>query len=184
MHSDILKAQDKFQAIMREVGIDKLKIKDEEGREVTGVNLQAMALPDMWLPRLMMRTDDVSALLTGERAFECGYKYNKKTLTGIIPHEINEIEAKEYGYSTKILGDDKLIKLIMKHSLMTSVSNLNGYAQLNQFETYHLSDKSDLFVRPMQEELLVASLLRDFTKRAAPMIELALNRANDPEMKI
>jgi hypothetical protein len=184
MHSDILKAQDKFQAIMREVGIDKLKIKDEEGREVTGINLQAMALPDMWLPRLMMRADDISTILTGERTFKCGYKYDKKTLTGVMPCDINEAERKEYGYSNKTLDDDELVKLIMKHSLMTSVSDLNGYAQLNDFETYHLSEDSDLFVRPMQAELLVASLLRDFTKRAAPIIELALKRANKLEMKI
>jgi hypothetical protein len=184
MHSEILNAQDDFQSIMKDVGYEKLKIKDEEGNVVTGLNVLAMALPDMWLARLMIRADDVARAITEERVFDVGYKYDNKTLTGIVPAELSDEEATEYGYDSKVIKDDELRKIIMKHAVMTSIEVVDGFAFLKEFESYYLKSENDKFVRPMTNDFLVASLLRDFTSRAAPMIEIALEQSKGMEMTI
>jgi len=178
------KAQDEFQLEMRRLGIEQLKIKDDEGNVVTGVNLQAMALPEMWLPKLMMRTDDLSNAIFGERVFDVGYKYNPKTLTGISISEITEEEANEYGYNHKVVSDDNLRSLMIKHATATSIRNEAGFAFIKEFETFHMSNEDDLFIRPMKGELLIAALLRDFTEKAYPVMKNILKIENKLEPSI
>lgn len=176
-----LDAQDLFQKAMRDLGIDELKIRDEDGKIVTGVNLQAMALPDMWLPRLMMRADDIANLLLGERVFNVGYKYDNMTLTGVAVTEITPKDVELYGYNKNTLADEKLKALIVKHSLSTSVREKGGFAYLNDFETYHLAQENDSLIRPMSGDILVAAMLRNFTARAIPALEKTLSYRSDME---
>ncbi len=184
MLTQVQKAQDEFQVAMKDLGIGLLKIKDDEGKVVSGVNTLAMALPDMWLPKLMMRADDVGCVIVGERVFDVGYKYNQKTLTGISAEEISSEEKEEYGYNTNVISDDNLRRLIIKQVAATSVGNESGFAFLNEFETYHLSNENDTFIRPMDNNLVVAAMLRDFTGKALPVLEKTLRNENSMEPRI
>lgn len=175
MLSESQKAQDEFQIAIKNLGMSSLNIKDDDGKHVSGINLMAMALPDMWLPKLMMRADNIGRLIVGERIFSAAYMKDNKTLTGIRVCDVEEDIAKAHGYIEKVNEDAELRRLVIKQVVATSILNKDGFAYLKEFESYDISEPNDELIRPMDRNLVVAAMLRDFTEKAYPVLENVIN---------
>jgi len=188
MNYIVSEAQDAFQKQMVELQIDSLKIKDEEGKVVTGMNLRATALPDMWLPQFMMYANDTARLYTlksGEKTiFEVGFEYDNRTLTGVRAVELSEDVTKEYGYTHGLLDNEFIKERILRHTLTKMVASDNGFARLVEPDTFHLADENDKYVRPMPVDLLVASRFREFSLNSDRAFEISLSMTNEPSLEL
>lgn len=176
MLTDIGQVRDEFQNLMTDLGIDQLKIRDENKKEVTGVNALALALPEMYLPQLMLRTDNISQALINCRVFDFGYAYDSGTLSGMKATKISQEDKEKYGYSTNVLKDTELAKIIMRHALASSITEDFGFAELKKHEDYSFREDNDLYVRPMEDNFLIATLLREFTEKAMKAVDLVLSK--------
>ncbi len=184
MNKDIDNAQILFQESMVNQGLDRLKIRDNLGEEITGINLKAMALPDMWLPQLMIRADNIALFLSKQRMFNVAYIKDSNTLTGMKPVKIPDEESINHHYNKSLVENEGLRVLIVNHALNSAISNNNGFACLHKFIDLSNDIPNSDYVSLMEGELLTASLLNDFTSKAKPVLEqvLSLNPSNKLEI--
>lgn len=184
MNKNIEDAQLIFQEAMVNQGIDKLKIKDNTGEEIVGINLKAMALPDMWLPQFMIRADNVALFLCKQRMFDVAYMKDSNTLTGMRPTDVPDDNVKEYNYQSSIIEGVGLRTLIINHALNSAINNAQGFAKLNKYIDLSNDIPNSEYIGLMNGELLIASLLNDFTNKAKPVLEktLSLNHSNKFEI--
>lgn len=122
-------AMDIFTAIIDHNGMSNFTIKDW-GEEIM---LNYLTVPEGWLSRWMIRSDELSIVLFGSRMWDVAYVADKSSVEGFIPVPLSEIaEDTEYLDTYKVfsLAEDEGIpfsaRYLVAQQAFFETINING----------------------------------------------------------
>lgn len=134
----VLLAASFYRDIVSELGIANALVSPESST----CTVQAMCAENAWLPKFMLRTDELAMLLIGSRIWNVAYVADHESFLGFRVDEIDDDVRKrlDSSYADVNVVDNcpfSLQKKLAIHAVETSVDFENGFAEIEPMRGYY-----------------------------------------------
>ncbi|MCF2901838.1 hypothetical protein L1267_15790 [Pseudoalteromonas sp. OFAV1] len=158
-----------FREEMERLGIKDSPVLDENGDVIKDVTLFTMANESLWLPKFVLKANEVSEFIFKAPCFDVLYKLDKDNASGFSLEEPEPAIKSKYGYTLfPVELESSILKRLVRYSLKESLnSHPEGYQLREQLGMYHHME-NDEYLRPLEPDVgLVASMWEDRLSRLA-----------------
>mgnify|MGYP001489849833 CR=1 FL=1 len=177
--------KNEFLAALKQLGIDKSPVIDENGEVIPDVELSTMLEDNFWLPKLALKANEISQFLLKGTCFDVTFKLDSESVCGFVIDKPDPVIKSEYGYPMfeAQIADGLRTKIIEYTVSQTLGISNDGVALVNKPAMYDYQD-GDKYIRPLDPEKgLLISLWHDRSNDISKALELALSTNIDLGMK-
>lgn len=177
--------KNEFLTALKQLGIDKSPVIDENGEVIPDVELATMLEDNFWLPKLALKANEISQFLLKGTCFDVTFKLDSESVCGFVIDEPDPVIKSEYGYpmfEAQVSAGLRAKIIAYTASQTLGVSN-DGVSLVNRPAMYEYKE-GDEYIRPLDSEKgILISLWHDKSNDMSKALELALGKNIDLDMK-
>lgn len=169
--AEVKHASNIFKSIIMSNGIEKYRLKEWS----PSIRLHHMTDADGWLPIWMLRSDEISIALLGERMWNVAYQADIECIEGVNAINMSKVDMSKPGIDaytkTKLIGREvpaALRLMLCQHALVSSLELIGNELVIKKIKGlgfYGLNKKlesGDLFPLPTKEQVVSSRISKYF----------------------